>query len=848
MNILDSLSGYLLALFATSWLSYFLASRAHTLGLVDKPSLRKGHEMETPTIGGIAIFGGFLLALFSSPVPHVYLVGFVLPALLLVGVGAIDDAISISYKSRFFMQILAGLLMTLAGGVMIDQLGALLIPGTMITLGVFAIPFTLVCLVGLVNAFNMCDGIDGLAGSLTLVAILGLGTVAYLGGRFHMVESLSFLGFSLMAFLAFNARLPWHKRAVIFLGDSGSTFLGFAVMWFAVNLSQGEQAVMTPVTPLWFIALPFFDMATVLIMRLSKKQSPFEGDREHFHHIFLAAGFSVNQTVLILTATALLLALIGVAGQYLGVPEDVMFASFLAVYAGFFFLVRHSWKRMRFLGREICRRAGKERRSAQDRRRHPGITDQKPHEGANRRCCEDRRVIDGRRRLSHQAGNSLYHADGPLIESVRMDTFPKTVFVNRYFWPDHSATSQLLSDLAFSTSVHGRPVAVITSRQRYDDPLARLPDTETSEGVIIHRVWTSHHGRQGLKGRAFDYLTFYLSASWRMWRTLSRGDIVVAMTDPPLICIPAAIVAALRGARLVIWHQDLFPEVASVLRVKGMRGKLAVILTRLRNISVHLASVNVVLSRNMAQRLIDQAIPAEKIRIIPNWSDGSTIYPTLPDTNPLRAAWGLRGRFVVGYSGNMGRVHEFNTLLDVAERFREDPRIVFLFIGNGFYRTWIGNEAKRRGLSNIMFQPYQPRKRLIDSLGVPDVHVISLLQEMDGLVFPSKLYGILAASRPSLFIGAGQGDVAHILRNEQCGFVFGVGDAQGLAEGIMQLKGDPELRHAMGHRARALFERHYDVRSALLSWCHVFMPLLAEAESCQEYETRNAWAKTGQEV
>ena len=134
-------------------------------------------------VGGLAIFGGFLLALFTSSVSHVYLVGFVLPALLLVGVGALDDAISMSYKPRFIVQILAGLLMTVAGGVVVDQLGAIVLPGTVITLGVFAIPFTLVCMLGMVNAFNMSDGIDGLAGVLALVALLGLGTVAYIGGR-----------------------------------------------------------------------------------------------------------------------------------------------------------------------------------------------------------------------------------------------------------------------------------------------------------------------------------------------------------------------------------------------------------------------------------------------------------------------------------------------------------------------------------------------------------------------------------------------------------------------------------------------------------------------------------------
>jgi UDP-GlcNAc:undecaprenyl-phosphate/decaprenyl-phosphate GlcNAc-1-phosphate transferase len=384
--------GVLISLVATLSLIYLLSPRAHFVGLVDKPSTRKVHEVEIPTVGGIAIFGGFLLAMFSLPVSHAYLVGFVLPALLLVVVGVVDDVISLSHRPRFIAQILAGLLMTIAGGVVINQLGVLLVPGKVITLGLLSIPFTLFCLVGLVNALNMSDGIDGLAGLLTLVALLGLGVVAYIGGRFYILQVLTLLGFSLIGFLAFNVRFPWRKSAAIFLGDSGSTLLGFAVLWFSVHMSQGEHAVMTPVTALWFVALPFIDMTTVFIRRVCNKQSPFQADREHLHHLFLAAGFSVGQTAVILTAVALLLATVGIAGLYLGVPENAMFALFLGLFVCCFYLVTQSWKKRRFLRRTICRRAWQKHLLGQDRRRHPCITDQKSYEGANRRHVEDRRI------------------------------------------------------------------------------------------------------------------------------------------------------------------------------------------------------------------------------------------------------------------------------------------------------------------------------------------------------------------------------------------------------------------------------------------------------------------------
>ena len=273
----------LVALSITASLIVLLSLQAHRVGLVDTPCSRKLHPTDIPTVGGIAIFCGFLSALLvvHSLGVHVDLFGFVLPALLLVGVGALDDSISLPFKHRFTVQILAGLLMTLAGGVVIDQLGELLLPGKVVDLGVFAIPFTVFFLLGLVNAFNLCDGIDGLAGSLVMVALLGLGVVAFIGGQYSILLKLSLLGVCVLAFLAFNAQFPGHKRATIYLGDSGSTFLGFALLWFAITMSQGEQAIMSPVTPLWFFALPLFDMTTVFARRIVNKRPPFMADREH---------------------------------------------------------------------------------------------------------------------------------------------------------------------------------------------------------------------------------------------------------------------------------------------------------------------------------------------------------------------------------------------------------------------------------------------------------------------------------------------------------------------------------------------------------------------------------------
>ncbi|HMO27386.1 MAG TPA: glycosyltransferase, partial [Tepidisphaeraceae bacterium] len=194
----------------------------------------------------------------------------------------------------------------------------------------------------------------------------------------------------------------------------------------------------------------------------------------------------------------------------------------------------------------------------------------------------------------------------------------KTIFVNRYFHPDHSATSQLLSDLAFDLASRGQDIHVITGCQLYGNALASLPADESIRGVQVHRVRTSRFGRTRLWGRMIDYLTFYLGATWRLVRLIRPGDIVVAKTDPPMMSVPAAWAVKLRRGVLVNWVQDLFPEVATSLDVYGVRFA-APMLKRLRNQSLRLGRSNVVLGELMAERLRGEGVPSDRITVIENW-------------------------------------------------------------------------------------------------------------------------------------------------------------------------------------------------------------------------------------
>lgn len=377
----------LVALTATTLLIMLLRPLAVVMGLVDIPNERKSHQIPTPLVGGLAIFAGLVVAFLltvagGESLPLRETVSFFGGGLLLVTVGVVDDFFDLSPMVRFVAQICAALLMIFGAGVVLQDLGGMTLSGQLLSMGILAVPFTVFATLGVINALNMCDGLDGLSGSLSLVSLAGLLVAAKLWGNVTDVILLPLLGSAVAGFLLFNFRLPGRERASIFMGDAGSMFLGFALTWYAISLSQGESRVISPAAALWFLMLPIFDTVTMMLRRILRGRSPFSPDREHLHHVFLLAGYTVNETVGLMAAIAGIGVLIGLASVYWQLPELLVAGGFLLVGLGYFWMIMHAWRVMRFLHRSICRRrisgdrrrgqdpnyAGPERRSVADRR------------------------------------------------------------------------------------------------------------------------------------------------------------------------------------------------------------------------------------------------------------------------------------------------------------------------------------------------------------------------------------------------------------------------------------------------------------------------------------------------
>jgi glycosyltransferase involved in cell wall biosynthesis len=406
---------------------------------------------------------------------------------------------------------------------------------------------------------------------------------------------------------------------------------------------------------------------------------------------------------------------------------------------------------------------------------------------------------------------------------------PHIVFVNRFYRPDQSATAQILTDLAEALAARGWRVTVIASRQLYGDPRARLAARETLGGVAVRRVWTSRFGRAGIIGRMADYASFYLSAAIAMLGIVRRGDILVTKTDPPLLSVLGLPVARLRGARSITWLQDLYPEVAAELGMNALRGRAGTLLRMLRNWSLEGSDLNVVIGERMSERLVAEGIPSSRVTVMPNWSDDEAVRPLARDACALRDEWAIGDRFVVAYSGNLGRAHEVETMLGAARRLRGRDDIIFLMIGAGHASDQLSATVALERLDNVLFRPYQPRERLAESLAVGDLHWLSLRPEMEGLIVPSKFYGIAAAGRPVIAVTDPDGEVARLVMRHGCGEVVAPGDPERLAEVILTYASDAERCLRAGTAARTMLVDHFRRSDLLAAWDGLFADLPSAA-------------------
>jgi glycosyltransferase involved in cell wall biosynthesis len=385
---------------------------------------------------------------------------------------------------------------------------------------------------------------------------------------------------------------------------------------------------------------------------------------------------------------------------------------------------------------------------------------------------------------------------------------PRLLVLNQYYWPGVEATAQLLAQLCEALADEYE-VRVLTGVVRGHEG---RPRRELRNGVEIVRVRSTAFERSRLGLRAVNYASYVLGA------LLSglfgpRPDLVLCMTDPPMVGAAALAVARRFRAPLLVISEDVFPEIAT--RLGRLENRLLVaLLRRLVQLSLKRADRVVAIGETMRRRLEEKGAPPERIRVIPNWIDTQEVSPQ-PRDNEWARAHGLVGSFVVMHSGNVGHAQNLDVLVRAATFLRDLERLQVVIIGFGARHAATVALARLLEVDQVRFLPYQPREVLPQSLSAADLHFVGLVKGLAGYVVPSRLYGIMAAGRPVIVAAEAESETARLVSEVGCGIVLPPGRPELVALAIRDAyEGRLDLAE-MGRRGRAYAVAEADTRVAL---------------------------------
>ncbi len=365
------------------------------------------------------------------------------------------------------------------------------------------------------------------------------------------------------------------------------------------------------------------------------------------------------------------------------------------------------------------------------------------------------------------------------------------LIISQVYVPDPAAVGQYLHEAAVEMVRRGLRVVVITSARGYDDPTQRYPAHEQRDGVTIVRLGFSSTGKKSIATRLIGQMLFLLQATLR-GLFISRLSAVLISTSPPMASLSALVIHAVRRTPIKFWLMDLNPDQA-VAMGKFKADALPVKMFDWLNRRLYRSAADVVvLDRFMAQRVNAKLNIESKVTVLPPWPLETHLVPVSHEANPFRETHGLRDKFVFMYSGNMSVASPLTTLLQAALQLQHHPRIHFMFIGGGLGRKEVEITLQQHQPRNITLLPYQPLDQLRYSLSAADVHMVTLGDNMVGIIHPCKVYGAMAVARPILFCGPSPSHISELIEQHQLGWHVRHGDVEGCVRLMEQIAQQPQ--------------------------------------------------------
>jgi colanic acid biosynthesis glycosyl transferase WcaI len=384
----------------------------------------------------------------------------------------------------------------------------------------------------------------------------------------------------------------------------------------------------------------------------------------------------------------------------------------------------------------------------------------------------------------------------------------KILFFNQFYLPDPAPTGRLLADVARALVERGHEATVLCSRRAYRDADRHYAARETIDGVRVLRVPGLDYGQGRVARQLASQAACYFATAWRAIR-LERPDVCVALTTPPFVGTLGAMLRAVKRSRLVLWTMDLYPEAVVSLGHIREGGAPHRALAAVSRGLYRRASAIVSLGEVMTERLVAAGAPNDKIVTAHNWVPAETISPIPHEQSKTRRQWGLEPEDVsVVYSGALGRGHDLETFVHAAARLSDIPRLRVIFAGRGRGREPLEKLVSDLRLQNVSIHQPQPLDAVADALAAADIHLVSQRPGTEGILVPSKIYGVLAAGRPTIFVGPDHSEAAHLVSASDSGIAAAPGDVVAVADAIAALARDRDLRLTMGQRAWEHYENH----------------------------------------
>lgn len=400
----------------------------------------------------------------------------------------------------------------------------------------------------------------------------------------------------------------------------------------------------------------------------------------------------------------------------------------------------------------------------------------------------------------------------PFVENTTEKTCSdklKLLIITHYYPPDYAATGQLIQELANSLGENGLEVNIFTGQPGYAFKMALAPSREEVYPLKIRRSRTSRIVPQRIRGKAINGIIFFLRSIVHIIRNSSRSNLLLITSAPPFLPIVGYIGKLIWKMPYICLVYDLYPDAVVALKILPEKHFLIRLWNKINRLVWKNSKEIIVISETMKDRILARHPEFHsKIKVIPNWSNPQVIKPKNKTDNWFAQKYNLTDKFTVLYSGNFGRCHELDTILEAA-KLLENKSIQFLFIGAGAKLPACKEKVEKYNLSNFLFLPFQDKDVLPYSLTSCDLGLVTVAPDLEGIVAPSKLYGILAAGKPVAIICESHSYLKELVDNSSCGKTFSHYDSKGLASFIESLASNPDLSARMGQMGRAYLETHF---------------------------------------